>query len=76
MPSDLRLLPKISCYVLNWVYLIAKLCFFSAYMLYMLIHTNKATPRLISMECKLWVKKEASVEFAVDLGMHTSYRGK
>lgn len=42
----------------------------------MLIHTNKVTPRLISMECKLWGKKEASVEFEVGLGMHTSYRGE
>lgn len=37
-------------------------------MLYMLIHTNKVTPRLISMECKLWGKKEAYVEFEVGLG--------
>lgn len=76
-PYDLRLLPTISCYVLNWVSLITKLCFFLAYMLYMLIHMNKVTPRLVSiMECKLWGKKEAFVEFEVGLGMYTSYRGK
>lgn len=46
-------------------------------MLYMLIHMNKVTPRLVSiMECKLWGKKEAFVEFEVGLGMYTSNRGK
>lgn len=72
IPYDLRHLAQDFMYALNWVSLIPKLCL---YVEYAYTYEQGETTSII-MECKLWGKKEASVEFEVDLDMDTSCRGE